>query len=135
MDLAASTNTELTLEQIREQFEHWRRTRGKRRSIPDALWEAAVSLFREHSLCQVSKALRLNYTDLKRRVQAQQTTVASPTVNSPAFIELGMSDTMRPAGCIVEMEDQKGSKMRMYFKGDAGLDLLELGKAFWSKRS
>jgi hypothetical protein len=33
------------------------------------------------------------------------------------------------------MEDQKGAKMRMYFKGKAGLDLLELGKVFWSKRS
>jgi hypothetical protein len=32
------------------------------------------------------------------------------------------------------MADQKGATMRMYFKGEAGLDLLELGKAFWSKR-
>lgn len=29
--------------------------------------------------------------------------------------------------CIIEMLDQKGATMRMHFKGEAGLDLLELG--------
>jgi hypothetical protein len=33
------------------------------------------------------------------------------------------------------MADQKGATMRMYLKSEAGLDLLELGKAFWSKQS
>jgi hypothetical protein len=31
------------------------------------------------------------------------------------------------------MEDGSGSIMRMSFKGQADLDLLELGKAFWRK--
>ncbi|MFC1816476.1 hypothetical protein ACFL0M_11205 [Thermodesulfobacteriota bacterium] len=135
MDIPAPASKTLTLEQVQDQFEHWRRTRRKRRGIPDALWKAAVSLFPEHSVCQISKALRLNYTDLKHRVYAQRSTVALPTDNSPGFIELGVGDLMYPGECIVEMADQKGATMRMYFKGKAGLDLLELGKAFWSKRT
>ena len=36
--------------------------------------------------------------------------------------------------CIIEMADQKGATMQMYFKGQTGIDLLALGKAFWNKR-
>jgi hypothetical protein len=33
------------------------------------------------------------------------------------------------------MEDKGGTRMKMYFKGELGFDLLELGKSFWDKRS
>jgi len=124
-----------TLEEIRDQFETWRKTREKRTTIPDVLWEAAVSLCPRYSLCQVSKALRLNYSDLKLRVQASQSFLQSSPVIDPAFIDLGLKNPIFPAEYTIEMEDQNGAKMRMYFKGEAGLDLLELGKVFWSKGS
>ena len=124
-----------TLEEIRDQFETWRKTREKRTTIPDVLWEAAVSLCPRYSLCQVSKALRLNYSDLKLRVQASQSFLQSSPVIDPAFIDLGLKNPIFPAECTIEMEDQNGTKMSMYFKGEAGLDLLELGKVFWSKGS
>ncbi len=135
MDLPAPANKKPPLEQVQEQFEHWRRSRGKRGAIPDALWQAAVMLFPDYALHRISKALRLNYTDLKHRVNAHRSTSEQSDVSTAGFIELGLSDPMRPAECIIEMADQKGASMRMYFKGETGLDLLELGKAFWSKRS
>ena len=124
-----------TLEEIRDQFETWRKTREKRTTIPDVLWEAAVSLCPRYSLCQVSKALRLNYSDLKLRVQASQSFLQSSPVIGPAFIDLGLKSPILPAECTIEMEDQYGAKIRMYFKGEARVDLLELGKVFWSKGS
>jgi hypothetical protein len=135
MDLPAPANKKLTLEQVQEQFEHWRRSRGKRGAIPDALWQAAIMLFPDYALHRISKALRLNYTDLKHRVNAHRSTCEQSDVSTAGFIELGLSDPMRPAECMIEMADQKGATMRMHFKGEAGLDLLELGKAFWSRRS
>ncbi len=135
MDLPVPANSSYNLEEVREQFEHWRRSREKRSVIPDALWQAAILLFPKYSFCQISKALRLNYTDLKHRVEAHRSTFEQSAVPEPAFVELGLRGPIRPAECIVEMEDQKGAKMRMHFKGEAGLDLLELGKAFWSKRT
>jgi hypothetical protein len=135
MDLPAPANKTSPLKQVHEQFEHWRRSRGKRRAIPDALWQAAISLFPDYSVYRISKVLRLNYSDLKHRVDAQQSTFKPATGSGSAFIELGLNDPMRPAECIVEMADEKGASLRMYFKGEVGLDLLELGKAFWSKRS
>ena len=135
MDLPAPANKKLTVEQVQEQFEQWRRSRGKRGVIPDALWQAALLLFPDYPVHRISKALRLNYTDLKNRVNAQRSTSEQSDISTAGFIELGLNDPMRPAECIIEMADQKGATMRMYFKGEAGLDLLELGKAFWSKRS
>lgn len=133
MTLPVPANKRLTLDRVREQFEHWRRTREKKGAIPEALWETAVSLHSDYSLCQISKVLRLGYNDLKHRVQAQRSTFSPHS--SPPFIELGLSDPMFSAECIVEMKDQRGATMRMYFKGKAGVDLLELGKTFWNKRS
>ena len=135
MKLIDISSKKPTLEEIREKFETWRKTREKRTTIPDALWEAAISLCTRYSLCQISKALRLNYSDLKLRVQASQSFLQSSPVIGPAFIDLGLKSPILPAECIVEMEDQNGAKMSMYFKGEAGLDLLELGKVFWCKQS
>ena len=135
MRLPASANNNLTLEQVKAKFEDWRKTRGKRRAIPNTLWKAAVSLAPKYPLYQISKALHLHYTGLKNRVQERRSSPVASGVCSPAFIELGLCDQMRPAECIVEMENQSGAKMRMYFEGEAGLDLLELARAFWGKRS
>ena len=57
-----------TLEVVRNQFETWRKRRRCRSRIPESLWQAAVRLCREHSVFEVSRALRLNYNGLKNRV-------------------------------------------------------------------
>ena len=132
MVFPAPANRSFTLERVREQFGHWRRTREKKGAIPEALWEAAVLLHSDYSLCQIAKVLRLSYNDLKRRVQTQKSNITSHS--NASFIELGLSDPIYSAECVVEMKDQKGASMRMYFKGKAGVDLLELGKTFWNKR-
>jgi len=121
--------------QVRDQFENWRKTRQKRTAIPEALWEAAVSLSRDYPILQISKALRLNYTTLKNRVQAAHSGSQPRSKCGPAFVELDFGRSTFPSECIVEMEDTTGSKMKMHLKGVAVVDLLELGRAFWSKRS
>lgn len=122
-----------TLEQVLEQFKAWRQSRKKRSAIPDALWQTAVNLCQDHTISKVSSTLRLNHTVLKQRVQTCGLSQSVPCITAPGFIELDMGPTKWASECIVEMADQKGATMRMYFKGQAGLDLLELGKAFWDK--
>lgn len=135
MDQCSTQNERPTLKEVQKQFKTWRKIRKKKTAIPDKLWEAAVTLSSEYTLYQISKALRLNYNDLKHRVKISKPVFQPPTHSGPAFIELGLNDQMLPAECIIEMEDRDGGKMRMHFKGNAGLDLLELSKAFWNKRS
>ena len=124
-----------SLENVLEQFEAWRQSRTKRSSIPDALWQAAVNLCQEHTISKVSSTLRLNYAELKHRVHVCTAGQPAPCMTASNFIELDLSPSKAASECMVEMSDQKGATMRMHFKGEAGLDLLELGKAFWSRRS
>jgi hypothetical protein len=130
-----SANKSFTLEQVCQRFEYWRQTRKKRCSIPKKLWQAAESLYPEYSLYHISKALRLNYTDLKQRFEQKQSTFIPPSIHPAEFIELNIDSPIPPAECLVEMEDPYGAKMRMHFKGGAGLDLLELGRIFLSRHS
>jgi len=88
-------------------------------------------LSKEHSIHQITKALRLNYAALKQRVYPNSPPAGKEQV--PAFIELGIGPPRSISECIVEMEDGCGAKMRMRFCGKTDFDLLELGKAFWTK--
>jgi len=54
---------------------------------------------------------------------------------SPAdFIEVNLGPPAAVSECIVEMQDILGAKMRMHFRGKTDFDLLQLAKAFWSKK-
>ena len=135
MEQISQPESPLTLEQVRDQFEVWRQSRKKRSAIPAVLWQAAIHLCQDHTISKVSGTLRLNYAVLKQRVQAYGLTHhREPSIAVPSFIELDMGSAKSVSECIVEMTDQKGATMRMYFKAEAGLDFLELGKAFWNKR-
>lgn len=134
MDQISQPESISSLEKVREQFEAWRQSREKRSAIPDALWQAAINLCQDYSISKISSTLRLNYAVLKQRVRVYGINHPVPRITAPSFIELDVSPSRSTSECIVEMADQKGATMRMYFKGEVGLDLLELGKAFWSKR-
>jgi hypothetical protein len=124
-----------SLEAIRCQFKEWRETRRNRRErIPEELWSAAVELRKQYPVNQISRALRLNFTDLKKRILEQDTHFSKrEKLSSDNFIELNWESGFTSSECVIEMEDTSGSKMRMSFKGNSNLDLLELGKAFWYK--
>ncbi len=125
MNLPVS-NPKSSLEEVREAFENWRKTRVKRSAIPEFLWHAAVALSKEHSIFAISKALRLNYTDLKRHIQND---ILEPVQG--AFVELDISKPGATAECMVEMIHSNGKKMRLHFKGDTRPNLAELGRIFW----
>ena len=122
-----------TLEVVRHQFEAWRKRRRCRGRIPEALWEAAVGLCREHSICEVSRSLRLNYNGLKNRVpKARDRGLAVGKRPDFGFVKLDLGAPIMPSECLVEMEAPNGAKMRMSFRGaPRDFDPVELGRAFW----
>lgn len=122
-----------TLSQVKEQFKTWRKTRKSPRPIPENLWAAAVSLTAKHSISQIAKELVLDYTALKSRAAIQKKDAAVST-RPPDFIEVNLEPAAAVAECIVEMQDIVGAKMRMHFRGQTDFDLLQLAKAFWSKK-
>lgn len=122
------------LESVKYQFEKWRGSRrSPREPIPERLWTAAINLCNQYSINQVSKALHLSYTSLKAKIPGLKPVSKKKKSSPPFFVELDCPGRVPSSECIIEMENAYGSKMKMSFKGRADLDLLELGKAFWSK--
>jgi hypothetical protein len=122
-----------TLSQVKEQFKTWRKTRKSPRPIPENLWAAAVGLTAKHAISQISKELVLDYSALKNRAAIKKKD-AAVSANPPDFIEVNLEPPAAVAECIVEMQDIRGAKMRMHFRGKTDFDLLQLAKAFWSKK-
>ena len=58
-------------EEVQEIFLNWRRVRKKGRHIPEDLWDLAVQLCKDHSVCKVHRALNLDYNILKKRVSGK----------------------------------------------------------------
>jgi hypothetical protein len=122
-----------TISQVKEQFKIWRKTRKNPRPIPEKLWAAAVSLTTQLSISQISKELVLDYSTLKKRA-AIKNKDSPASMNPPGFIEVNLEPPAAVSECRVEMQDIGGAKMRMHFRGKTDFDLLELAKAFWSKK-
>jgi hypothetical protein len=122
-----------TLESVHNQFETWRKRRRCRTRIPEALWQAAADLCREHSICEISQALRLNYNDLKDRVQrSRDRGLAIGQGPDLGFVKLDLGTPIMPSECLVEMEAANGSKMRLSFRGVLrDVDPVQLSRAFW----
>lgn len=121
-----------TLGEVKEQFKTWRRIRKSPQPMPEKLWEAAVILSTNHSISQISEELIVDHDDLKKACTKR--TKNRKRVRPPTFIELEYEPPVAISECIVELEDSRGAKMRMHFRGKTDFDLLELGKAFWRKR-
>jgi hypothetical protein len=97
------------------------------------LWQAAVESCKGDSVLQVSRALRLNYNDLKERVDTAEE-IVNPVANcDPDFVQLGFGASILPSECTLELEASTGAKMKIGFKG--AVDALALCEAFWRKGS
>lgn len=125
-----------TLTDIQFKFAAWRKTKKHRSRIPEELWTAAVKLSRNHSICSISRALSLSYTNLKTRVKdSQEIQDKCKTTPSLEFIPIDIVSSLTDSvECIVEMEHRNGNKMRMHFKGKADLDLQSFAESFWGGR-
>jgi hypothetical protein len=121
------------LEVVRNQIGAWRKRRRCRTRIPEVLWQAAADLCGEHSIFEVSRALRLNYNDLRNRVQrSRDRGLAIGQEPDVGFVKLDLGTPIISSECLVEMEAANGSKMRMSFRGVLrDVDPVELSRAFW----
>ena len=126
--------TKPVLADVQKKFETWRKSRKKRSQVPKKLWEAAIELTSDYTIHEISKALGLNCLRLKKRIlssRGDQFIIKS----SPSFIELNLENNIFTAESIVEIENKAGSRMKMYFRGKPGLDLVKFGKAFLEQTS
>ena len=126
---AISSSTSLRLEDARRRITRWRETRTHRGApMPAALWAAAVALARQHGLSTTARTLPIDYGSLKKRLNA----TAAGRVPAPAFVELPLA---RPIGaCVIELEAQRGRRMRIEVNGVTRSDLVALMQVAWGPR-
>jgi len=119
------------MEATRLKFEKWRQRRTGPERIPETLWSEAVEMARRYGTWPTAKALRLDYNKLKQGAVAGKERRA---LNSSAtFVEV-IPPAAGVSSCIVEMENGRGSRMRIEWKG-AAADLTALSRTFWEERA
>ena len=133
--MASETNAlQSDLEQLRRRFEEFRNTQPVRSRLPEPLWIAAAELAKRNGLYPTARALRLDYTALKRRVEERVRPKAKRKVTAPpTFVELVAPGTGAVTNCTVEVESARGSKLRLELKAVATTELVGLIQAFVSQ--
>jgi hypothetical protein len=120
-----------TLEDVRCRFETWRSRKKNGSRIPNSLWQAAIEQCQAHSILDVSRTLRLNYTDLKNRVHNSNKVALPSTDEHVEFVKLDFEGQSGQPECIIEMEAANGAKLKMHFLGQQrGVDPVDLTRAF-----
>ena len=114
--------------QLQRQLEQFRSTRPRRTKLPEALWQAAVELARQHGVYPVAHPLRLDYTTLKKRLDGSPALRRKAT--KPAFVELVAPSHTQLEECVIEFESSGGSKMRIQWKATAPPDWTTLLRAW-----
>ena len=64
----------VAIERVRSQFEEWRAHKSVRERIPGSLWDAAVVAAQRHGVHAVSRAVGLEHSRLRRRVEGPAAT-------------------------------------------------------------
>ena len=117
------------LQQLRQRLEEWRNAHARRSRLPEELWAAAVDLARQHGLFRTAHTLRLDYTNLKKRVQ---TAPGMRAMAPAAFMEL-VAPSPVTGECTVEVESVRG-KLRVAIKGMAAPDVMSLIRSWMADK-
>jgi hypothetical protein len=83
MAIAKKRELSVGLERLRWRFERYRRSRKGRPPIPDGLWSAAARAAGRFGVNRTAEALRLNYYDLKKRVEGRDATASASSPCKP----------------------------------------------------
>ncbi len=120
---------EKSLDQVKESFDTWRKTRTKRGRIPEDLWESALKLYPHFSAYRICKNLRLGYKEFKNRLPKPKpslpTLPANPPTSSSPFIEVSLSSTPSDLNINLEYSKVDGSCLKLSSSGHIGMNDVE----------
>jgi len=103
-----NSESQARMQAVSALFDQWRRTRKKKDRIPQSLWEAAANLSPSYSTCQISKALRLDFNELKRRIRDGSSRAAPPE-----FVELKVERLLSTSKCVMEVRSPAGFELKI----------------------
>ena len=134
------TAPKLNLDQVKVEFQAWRKGRVGRERIPEHLWAAAIELLKDYPISTVQKQLLLNLKQLKER--SANSPFDKPTLSMQQFLEIKGAeiaaingqqhssnnsrpiDSIRPVGegiCRIAFERSDGSRLTISLPADANI--------------
>jgi hypothetical protein len=131
------------VEQLGRRFAEFRNTHPVRSRLPEELWAAAAKLARRDGIEATALALDVDRPSLQKwtdrfepgaqpgpRRQVRQRRAGRTVSAAPAFVELLAQTTGAASSCLVEVESQRGAKLRLKLKAIQPSALAELIRAF-----
>ena len=115
---------------MRAELQAWRGQRCKGDRIPEEVWRQAAGAVRQYGLHRVSKALGLDYKQLKRRAGRCAGAGATARDEEPVFVELAGLRTEAGLAGVVELEKGNGTRMRICVREAVAVDWGKLKEAF-----
>ena len=116
--------------ELREQLETWRRTRQKRRRVPEAVWESATRMAKEFGINRIAKEFRLSYSTLKKRINGTSGKNGNGSRDALAFVEVEMSPASETGGIVVDLVKRSGTRMRIELASGHVDDLMAMVRTF-----
>jgi len=120
----------VALEKVRGRFADWRDQKQGRERIPEELWKAAARVARRYGVNQVSSILRLDYSRLKQRTGKEEDRRGSAQITDVVFAEMEGVTPERETMCVVELEKENGTRMRICVRDAATVDWSRMKEAF-----
>ena len=127
--------TAADLAQTAAAFAHWRNTTVVGARIPEELWSRAVELAVRHGVSKVAATLRLDYTRLKRRLNALAAPPPVPTAAPPDFVEMVLGLPPSGPGCVLALSDVRGRSLRIEWTGSAAGEVAAVARSLWEAAS
>lgn len=128
--MKALTETTLTLEEVAEHFEQWRRSKKRGQRIPEQLWDEAVSLVGTYGVSQITRVLRLSGTDFnKRRGIVESGKRRRGSGAKTTFVEIDQArvdQVLEPEAGAAWMELERPDGLRLRIRPSGGQHLLAL---------
>ena len=130
----ARSEATLTLEAVAKHFAHWRRKKTNGERIPEELWNEALGLLGAYGISQISRTLRLSYTELdKRRKISEAGRSRQGSGDDTAFVEIDralVDQAAEPADGAVWMELERPDGLRLRIRPSHRGDMLTLLERF-----
>jgi hypothetical protein len=111
MKIEARTENNPDLLELQQQLTTWRSENTPPKRIPTEIWDEATRLAKHHGVGVIARALRLDHSCLKRRLDGKR--AMSPTSLEPAFFELFQTASPLLQGCVVTLEGPNGGRARL----------------------
>lgn len=128
--MKAPNESPLTLEEVAEHFEQWRRSKKKGERIPQQLWSEAIGLVDTYGISQITRTLRLSGTDLNRRRGIVGTGKRRQHAGAKtAFVEVDpalVDQTLGPKAETLWMELERPDGLYLRIRPTGGADMLAL---------